>query len=64
MAMQVDQRRCPQNHRCPMMRICPTGAIHQEGYGLPMIDKNLCTECGACVKMCPMKAVKKGIELD
>ena len=51
---------CPQNHRCPIIRTCPEGAISQNGYGLPIIDKSKCTECGKCAKYCPTRAVKKG----
>lgn len=31
---------------------CPFGAIRMEG-GLPIIDPELCTGCGVCVKVCP-----------
>jgi ferredoxin len=48
---------CPQNHRCPLLRICPVGAISQDGYGLPVIDEEKCIVCGKCTKYCPMKAV-------
>jgi ferredoxin len=37
----VDQNRCPQNHPCPSIRVCPTGAIVQAGLTLrPLIKKN------------------------
>ena len=62
MAIIVDQKKCPQNHRCPMIGMCPVDAISQEGYSLPVIDHNRCIECGVCIKICPMRAVKKGIE--
>ena len=38
MALTVDKNRCPQNHKCPMLRVCPVDAITQDGYGLPRID--------------------------
>jgi ferredoxin len=56
--LKVDPRRCPQNHRCPLMRICPRGAISQEGFGLPAIDSRKCIGCMACVNSCPMGAVQ------
>ena len=59
MALTVDKVRCPQNHRCPMMKVCPVGAITQDGFGLPQIDADKCIECGKCAKFCPMKAVYK-----
>ena len=55
----VSDRLCPQNHRCPIIRVCPAGAISQEGYGLPIIDKSKCTECGKCTRYCPTGAVRK-----
>ena len=38
MALTVDNLRCPQNHRCPLLTVCPVGAITQSGFGLPVID--------------------------
>jgi len=43
------------------MRICPQGAILQDGYGLPVIDKSKCTECGKCAKYCPTKAIRSEV---
>jgi Fe-S-cluster-containing hydrogenase component 2 len=59
MALTINKARCPQNHRCPMLRVCPVGAISQDGYGLPVIDDTKCTECGKCTRYCPMGAVYK-----
>jgi ferredoxin len=53
----ISSTACPQNHRCPLMRVCPTGAISQDGFGLPIIDEEKCIECGKCVKYCPLNAV-------
>ena len=55
----ISERLCPQNHRCPIIRVCPAEAIIQEGYGLPVINKDKCTECGKCAKYCPTRAVNK-----
>mgnify|MGYP000824311643 CR=1 FL=1 len=33
MALTVDNLRCPQNHRCPLLLVCPVGAITQSGFG-------------------------------
>ncbi|MGC1392499.1 MAG: 4Fe-4S binding protein [Bacteroidales bacterium] len=58
MALTINPSSCPQNHRCPIMRVCPVGAISQDGYGLPSIDEIKCIECGKCAKYCPMQAVQ------
>ena len=59
MALTVSKSRCPQNHRCPIVAVCPVGAISQSGYGLPVIDEQRCIECGKCVRLCGMSAVHK-----
>jgi ferredoxin len=44
----VNDRFCPQNHRCPAVVYCPQGAIVQADiYSAPRVDHELCTECGA-----------------
>ena len=48
----VQSQYCPQNHRCPTLRVCPSGALQQEGYNAPVIDAEVCTECGNCVASC------------
>jgi ferredoxin len=58
MALTINPLTCPQNHRCPITRVCPVGAISQNGYGLPVIDEIACIECGKCAKYCPMRAVE------
>ena len=59
MALTIDAARCPQNHRCPLLTVCPVDAISQQGYGLPVIDAQKCIECGKCTKSCGMGAVHK-----
>ncbi len=58
MALKVNKNACPQNHRCPIIMVCPLGAITQNGNGLPIIDEDKCTECGKCIRYCPMRAVQ------
>src|SRR5512142_3358679 len=48
----VQSQYCPQNHRCPTLRACPTGALQQQGYDAPTIDAETCIECGRCVSSC------------
>lgn len=55
----VDKGICPHDHRCPLIAICPVGAISQGADGYPIINHDLCIECGKCVRSCPMKAVKQ-----
>ena len=59
MALMINETKCPQNHRCPMLRVCPVDAITQNGIGLPAIDKDKCIECGKCTQFCPTRAVEK-----
>lgn len=59
MMITIDKNRCPQNHRCPLLNICPVGAIAQNGNGLPKIDEEKCFEFGKCVEFCGMGAVHK-----
>jgi ferredoxin len=44
---------CPQNHPCPAVISCPAGAIVQDDmFSAPHVDQELCTECGACSRVC------------
>ena len=53
----VSKQRCPQNHACPSIRVCPTGALSQKGYNAPVVDMDKCVRCGKCVRFCPMRAL-------
>jgi len=55
--IKVNAKRCPQNHRCPAVRVCNFGALSQTGYGLPEVDQDNCTLCQKCVNFCPMGAI-------
>ena len=57
--IQVNKNICPHNHVCPLIKMCPVGAILQDADGFPVIDYNLCIECGKCVRECPMKAMEQ-----
>ncbi|MBL8024788.1 MAG: 4Fe-4S binding protein [Fibrobacteres bacterium] len=57
MAITVIQARCPQNHHCPAMAVCPKDALSQVGYRAPVVDTEKCIDCGKCVKVCPMGAL-------
>jgi Fe-S-cluster-containing hydrogenase component 2 len=49
--------RCPQNHPCPLVFLCPVGAIAQRGFAAPEIDPDECIDCGACSVSCAYGAV-------
>lgn len=53
----VNTNRCPQNHPCPSVRVCPLGALSQKGFRAPDVDDDKCIKCGKCVKFCPMRAL-------
>jgi len=57
MKLQVIKNRCPQNHLCPALKVCPTGALKQEGFKAPTVDEDLCTKCNKCSRFCPMNAL-------
>jgi Fe-S-cluster-containing hydrogenase component 2 len=54
----VDKRRCPENHPCPSVRVCPVNALTQKGYAAPKADMKACVKCGKCVRYCPMGAIR------
>ena len=53
----VIKDRCPQNHPCPSVNVCPVGALKQTGFDAPTVEDELCIKCGKCVSFCPMKAL-------
>ncbi|MHB1416143.1 MAG: 4Fe-4S binding protein [Chloroflexota bacterium] len=48
----VNKKYCPQNHPCPTVRVCPTGALQQVSYLAPTVDHEKCIECGRCTASC------------
>lgn len=58
MAITINKNRCPQNHPCPSVRICPVGALTQKGFKAPEVDVDKCIKCNKCVNYCPMGAIK------
>ena len=60
MKLIVNKSRCPQNHRCPAIAVCPTKAISQKHiFALPVIYYDKCVTCGKCIRYCPMGAFVK-----
>nr|WP_320024923.1 4Fe-4S binding protein [uncultured Acetobacterium sp.] len=54
----VKKERCPQNHPCPSVDVCPVEALSQVGFDAPVVDMDKCIKCGKCVKFCPMGALQ------
>ena len=58
--IRIEASRCPQNHFCPVLSICPAGAISQKGpFSAPLINYDKCTSCGKCTKYCGFGAFQK-----
>lgn len=55
--LKIIKEKCPQDHRCPAVKVCPVGALSQEGFNAPTIDYDKCIACGKCSNFCPKKAL-------
>lgn len=55
--LKVIVEKCPQNHKCPAIKVCPVGALSQKNFEAPKIDYDKCIKCGKCAKFCSMKAL-------
>jgi dissimilatory sulfite reductase (desulfoviridin) alpha/beta subunit len=51
--IKINETFCPANHKCPVLKVCPHGAIIQNGFSAPKIIEEKCTNCGKCIKSCP-----------
>ena len=58
--IRVNKNRCPENHPCPSVRVCPVEALKQVRYSAPTADMDKCIKCGKCVRYCPMGAISLG----
>ncbi len=60
MPLIANKDKCPQDHKCPLIKMCPKGAITQKDEkSLPIFNLDLCIKCGLCVRSCPKHAVEK-----
>lgn len=57
MKLVIINERCPKNHQCPAMRVCPVNALSQNNFDAPIVDLEKCIRCGKCVQFCPKKAL-------
>ena len=49
---------CSQCKNAPCATVCPVKAIsHDQNIGAWIVDKEVCTGCGLCVKECPFDAI-------
>lgn len=55
--LKVIVSRCPQNHSCPSVSVCPVGALEQKGFSAPIVKKEKCIKCGKCARFCPKMAL-------
>lgn len=56
MKVKVNKDKCPKNHPCSAVEICPNKAISQEGFNAPLVDEKNVSGCGKCVRMCDKSA--------
>lgn len=45
----------------PCAQACPSGALSQRKGGGVKVNRKLCTTCGECAKVCPVKAIQLDI---
>ena len=55
--LKVVVERCPQNHKCPAVKVCPVNALSQTDFNAPIVDYDKCIKCGKCANFCPKKAL-------
>ena len=58
MGLVIQKELCPQNHKCPAIRVCPVEAFSQQGTTVPSVDPEKCIACGKCTEACPTGALK------
>ena len=55
--LKVIVENCPQNHKCPAVKVCPVGALTQKDFEAPVVDHEKCINCGKCSNFCPKYAL-------
>lgn len=56
--LEITKEKCPQNHKCPAVNVCPVGALSQKDFEAPTIDYTKCIKCGKCARFCPKQALE------
>lgn len=60
MKILVQEELCQMREKCITVKVCPVGAISQNGNNtIPIVNNDKCILCGKCVMYCPNKAFKK-----
>ena len=62
MSIQVVFEKCPQNHRCPAVKVCPVQALSQQGFDAPVVDAVRCIDCAKCAERCPKGALVLSVD--
>lgn len=55
--LRIITEKCPQNHKCPTIKVCPVGALTQKDFEAPTINYEKCIRCGKCSNFCPKQAL-------
>ena len=55
--LRIITEKCPQNHKCPAIKVCPVGALTQKDFEAPTINYEKCIRCGKCSNFCPKQAL-------
>lgn len=53
--LSIRKEKCPKNHRCKAVPICPVNALSQKEKEAPEVDETKCIACGKCMALCPKK---------
>lgn len=60
MKIDVQKDLCQMQEKCITVKVCPVGAIIQNGKNtVPSINHERCILCGKCVMYCPHKTFRK-----
>jgi ferredoxin len=57
MVININKEKCPQDHKCPAVRVCNVEALVQKGFDAPEVDADKCIDCGDCIDSCPTGAI-------
>lgn len=55
MKIKIVKERCPHNHKCRVIALCPMDALSQKEKEVPKINYKKCIKCQKCITLCPKK---------